>query len=1041
MSGSQVASGILHTSVEPRAGRPLAEARLSDRRRVGVIFQAAALLSHLEAAGWRLGSSWRELRLDDLGVLRGARVGPGRDALAAQQRLIGLVEVLFGVQDRIVGKGQAKRLAADALRRWHRCPTRLPADRIVTQLLDEAEFLWQPQFSAGRRALIAEISCPRHGRLVVAGRPTFESKLLCLSCERGDLEDLVASQEARDLWSDSRWGATLTGSGESRLDRGRRLHFQGRWQQSLDTMADLQQPLARILRADCLWRLGRVGSVGSLLGSVLQEKSTAMGESVAFADVAVALFLHLGQPEQALSLLAQRQLGATRREILKLELLAAEVAARSGDWQTAARSLSSIEDLREDPVWFWRWSRLNFWWAHARRELAQAESLAAQTLTRGRRFVPRYEAAELWQKLASVRLEAGDLRGAEKAARHALRLLETVDDAASGAVARWLADLRIRQGRLQGVEILLCSGSVRSVDPRFAGDLATQDLRVRADLVRGRPSAALEQLASLLERSDRLSPERCQRLQILAARALGWLGRGAEARELLDDVSDDPRGHLEPEELPALWALAGDWSRARESAANDAVGQLWRRALGGNDPSQESWEVLSSLGGYRAARLVFDFQVLIPGRVPRIWLEKAVSTLRAVGAQPFAERLDRTEEGSWKALEAFLNGDSRRSRDLGDLFAGAGYFDIRLEWRHRGSTQVLVPGRGGMQKLRAEKRGGKLVLSAISVGPRVRALFALAVREFEPETDGPGHRRSRVRGILGESVALRDALLRLERLAGADVPVLIQGETGTGKELAARQLHSLSPRSSHPIVTVNCAALSETLLLSDLFGHVRGAFTGADRDRAGVFESAGGGTVLLDEIGDLPLAAQGKLLRVLQEGEVRRVGESLPRQIDIRIVAATHRDLSSMVRERTFRADLFYRLKVGCLTLPPLRNRESDVLLLADHFAERSGHVLTRRARQRLLGHAWPGNVRELRNVLQVAMALSEGTTIDLADLELPDGGTESALGYHQQVEEFRRELVREALTACDGQRSAAARKLAVSRQAMSYLVRRFGLR
>jgi transcriptional regulator with PAS, ATPase and Fis domain len=147
-----------------------------------------------------------------------------------------------------------------------------------------------------------------------------------------------------------------------------------------------------------------------------------------------------------------------------------------------------------------------------------------------------------------------------------------------------------------------------------------------------------------------------------------------------------------------------------------------------------------------------------------------------------------------------------------------------------------------------------------------------------------------------------------------------------------------------------------------------------------------------------------------------------------------------MVEERTFRADLFYRLKVGCLTLPPLRNRERDVLLLADHFTRGSGHVLTPRARQRLLGHAWPGNVRELHNVLQVAMALSEGMMIDLPDLELPGDGSQPVLGYHQQVEEFRRDLVREALAASDGHRSAAARRLEVSRQALAYLVRRFGL-
>ena len=169
--------------------------------------------------------------------------------------------------------------------------------------------------------------------------------------------------------------------------------------------------------------------------------------------------------------------------------------------------------------------------------------------------------------------------------------------------------------------------------------------------------------------------------------------------------------------------------------------------------------------------------------------------------------------------------------------------------------------------------------------------------------------------------------------------MLILGESGTGKELAARHLHRASRRRDAHFVAVNCAALSDDLLLSDLFGHARGAFTGADRDRAGVFETAEGGTVFLDEIGDLPAPAQGMLLRVLQEGEVRRVGESLPRAVDVRVVAATHRDLSAMVGEGGFRQDLYYRLGVGTVELPALRDRGRDPILLAEHFLETFGRT------------------------------------------------------------------------------------------------------
>jgi transcriptional regulator with PAS, ATPase and Fis domain len=290
--------------------------------------------------------------------------------------------------------------------------------------------------------------------------------------------------------------------------------------------------------------------------------------------------------------------------------------------------------------------------------------------------------------------------------------------------------------------------------------------------------------------------------------------------------------------------------------------------------------------------------------------------------------------------------------------------------------------------------------------------------------------------MLGESPELKSALDRLALLAPSDLAILIQGETGTGKELAARRIHRLSPRAQLPFLAVNCAALPESLLLSDLFGHVKGSFTGADRDRAGIFEASRGGTVFLDEIGDLPLPAQGKLLRVLQEREVRRLGESVPRRVEVRIVAATHRNLSSMVRDGEFRRDLFYRLKVGSVVLPPLRQRGGDVLLLGEYFVVREGYQLSSDARRRLRSYPWPGNVRELRNTLEVAKALSDDYVIRPEHLELPESESGSVVGYHQQVREFRRDLVREALRASGGNRSEAARNLGLSRQALSYLVR-----
>ncbi len=304
---------------------------------------------------------------------------------------------------------------------------------------------------------------------------------------------------------------------------------------------------------------------------------------------------------------------------------------------------------------------------------------------------------------------------------------------------------------------------------------------------------------------------------------------------------------------------------------------------------------------------------------------------------------------------------------------------------------------------------------------------------------------------------MRAAVARLALVATADIPVLIRGESGTGKELAARDIHRASARAHGPFLAINCAALAESLQLSDLFGHVRGAFTGADRDRMGVFETARGGTVLLDEIGDLPLPAQGLLLRVLQEAEVRRLGESLPRRVDVRVLAATHRDLERAVAGGSFREDLFYRLKVGAVDLPPLRERGDDVLELAQLFLSRLPRSpaprLAAGARERLRAHSWPGNVRELENVLRLAAALAGGGVIEAEHLELSPAAAGSpavvavpsataATGtYHQQIEALRRQLVVAAIAAAAGNHAEAARRLGISRQALSYLVRQLDLR
>jgi PAS domain S-box-containing protein len=242
--------------------------------------------------------------------------------------------------------------------------------------------------------------------------------------------------------------------------------------------------------------------------------------------------------------------------------------------------------------------------------------------------------------------------------------------------------------------------------------------------------------------------------------------------------------------------------------------------------------------------------------------------------------------------------------------------------------------------------------------------------------------------IIGKSSAMRQVFTALERAAASEAAILIQGPTGTGKELAAGAIHYQGARAQGPLVTVNCSALSESLLESELFGHVRGAFTGAVRDRAGRFEEAQGGTVFLDEIGEVSPLIQVKLLRVLQEHTVERVGESRTRKVDIRIIAATNRDLMQRVREGYFREDLYYRLKVFPITMPSLRERREDIPLLVDHFIrkfnQKTGKSVQRAdasAMRMLMDYHWPGNVRELENAIEHAFVLAAGEELGLFDL------------------------------------------------------------
>ncbi len=296
--------------------------------------------------------------------------------------------------------------------------------------------------------------------------------------------------------------------------------------------------------------------------------------------------------------------------------------------------------------------------------------------------------------------------------------------------------------------------------------------------------------------------------------------------------------------------------------------------------------------------------------------------------------------------------------------------------------------------------------------------------------------------LIGDSPAIEAVRSTTRRIAGTDLAILILGENGTGKEVVARSLHYLSSRREQPFIAVNCAALSETLLESELFGHEKGAFTDAHQTHVGKFELASGGTLFLDEIGDMSLGGQAKLLRVLEDKTVVRVGGTTPIHTEVRILAATNQDLSAMVRNKKFREDLFFRLNVVSLELPPLRERGEDVLLLAEFFLEsfcrnmgRPAPQLSAASQKRLIDHAWPGNVRELRNQMERLAYLTSGDCIEADDLSFINTGAESdtlRLDFNstlnEATREFQQQYIRKMIDATQGNMSQAAKRLGLHR-------------
>jgi transcriptional regulator with GAF, ATPase, and Fis domain len=713
-----------------------------------------------------------------------------------------------------------------------------------------------------------------------------------------------------------------------------------------------------------------------------------------------SLLRRLGLHERAIQVHAQALAAAHRRRLPgQVAFLAAALAQDRADAGDAAAAAALAEEAsREAEALGHARARLRAALATASAALAGGSATAAAAaLEKARPFAdPAHQHPECSQialLAARAALAGNDRAGAAAALADALHHARLGSLAAEEAEALAL-----------GIDAGL--GAEPEEDLRRLGQiLHTISGRISdpavARLVRSGPAwRAVAREAT--ERAGLTGDETASLPERMALRVLTEIGRTIE-------TLDDPR-RLAGSLLEQARTLVG--AERALLVLTDADGSNARAAAASDLPAEAEQEALDFSRAALARGLEAPLLVLDASRDPR-----------------FASSLSVERFGIRSIVCAPLR--------LRGVLLGAVYLDSR--------TRVLNAGPDHLRFVEAFAHQAAAALDS------ARALEGL--RSERERLRGRARERYRFHALLGRSPAMQEIYDLLEPFSKSDLPVLITGESGTGKELVARALHWNGPRRDGPFVAENCAAIPESLLESEMFGHLRGAFTGAERDRRGLFEEASGGTLLLDEIGEMGAAPQAKLLRVLQEGEVRPLGAARPVRVDVRIVAATQRDLPAAVRQGSFREDLLYRLRVLTLTLPALRERLEDLPLLARHFLEehrreygRGPADVSAEVIERLSRYPWPGNVRELRSEIQKMALVAEGTRVELRDLEahpelfgaLLHPGRAPARSRAGTLRDLERQQVEHALQAAQGDKQKAAEMLGLSRATLYRKLRRY---